>query len=301
MGGTGSGVKVEILGSGGAFRTPRPSCSCRVCREARERGIPYSRSGPGVFVHGPDLLIDTSEDIYMQLDRARLGSIRGGLYSHWHPDHTMGRRVWETLNAAPRSVDDGHRRSDVYVPRGVLEDFQRFGLMPHFQFLAQRFINLVAMEPEQPYEINGYTVVAIPLAMARTYAFLFEAAGEGSSRRRVLVAMDETRGWYPPPYLSGVDLAIIPVGIFEFDPFTGERRTPRNHPLLDEEATFEQTLELVAALGARSTVLTHIEEPDQLGYGDLMRLEQRGDLRALRATFAYDGRVLEVSGSRSTP
>ncbi len=50
--------------------------------------------------------------------------------------------------------------------------------MSHFDFLAQRFIDLVLMEPGRPYEINGYcTVTAIPLAMERTYAFLFEAVG----------------------------------------------------------------------------------------------------------------------------
>jgi phosphoribosyl 1,2-cyclic phosphate phosphodiesterase len=44
-------VRVEILGSGGALTTPKPGCSCRVCVEAREKGIPYSRSGPSVFAH----------------------------------------------------------------------------------------------------------------------------------------------------------------------------------------------------------------------------------------------------------
>ena len=248
-----------------------------------------------MFVHGPDLLIDTSEDIYLQLDRARLGHIHGGLYSHWHPDHTMGRRVWETLNADPRGMPPRHRRSEVYVPTGVLEDFERYGLMPHFDFLARRFIDLIPMQPKRPYVINGYTVTAIPLAMERAYAFLLEAPGHGPDALRVLVAMDETKGWSPPPAVRGVHLAVIPVGIFEFDPFTGERRMPPEHPLLREEATFDETLALVAALGAGRTVLSHIEEPDQLGYDALRRLEQRSDLRALRATFAFDGCVIDAA------
>ena len=50
-------MRVEVLGSGGAVTIPRPGCSCRVCVEAREKGVPYSRTGPSVFVHGPDVLI----------------------------------------------------------------------------------------------------------------------------------------------------------------------------------------------------------------------------------------------------
>ena len=44
-------------------------------------------------------------------------------------------------------------------------------------------------------------------------------------------------------------------------------------------------------LGARRTVLTHVEEMDGLSYDDLLRLEQR--LEGL-VRFAYDGLVLEV-------
>ncbi len=91
-------MRIEFLGTGGATTTPRPGCQCRVCIEARERGVPYSRSGPAVFVHGPDVLIDTPEEIKDQLNRAGIEHIEAGLYSHWHPDHTMGRRVWEALN-----------------------------------------------------------------------------------------------------------------------------------------------------------------------------------------------------------
>ena len=46
-------MKIEFLGSGGAITIPQPCCDCAICREARERGVPYSRTGPSVFVHGP--------------------------------------------------------------------------------------------------------------------------------------------------------------------------------------------------------------------------------------------------------
>ena len=100
-------MRVEILGSGGAVTIPRPGCRCRVCVEARERGEPYARTGPSVFVHGPDVLIDTPEESKQQLNRSTVTRIGAGLYSHWHPDHTAGRRVWEARNF------EDHRRLGV--------------------------------------------------------------------------------------------------------------------------------------------------------------------------------------------
>lgn len=92
-------MRIEILGSGSAITTPRPGCHCRVCSEARVRGIPYSRSGPSLFVHGPDVLIDTPEESKDQLNRSNISNLNACFFSHWHPDHVMGRRVWETQNA----------------------------------------------------------------------------------------------------------------------------------------------------------------------------------------------------------
>ena len=60
-------MKIEFLGTGGAITTPNPGCNCSVCVQARKEGIPYSRSGPSLFVHGPDVLIDTPEEIKDQL------------------------------------------------------------------------------------------------------------------------------------------------------------------------------------------------------------------------------------------
>ncbi len=96
-------MQIEILGSGGAITTPRPGCDCPVCIEARVKGVPYSRSGPSLFVHGPDVLIDTPEESKDQINRSRITRINACFYSHWHPDHVMGRRVWETMNADLRN------------------------------------------------------------------------------------------------------------------------------------------------------------------------------------------------------
>ena len=135
-------MKVEILGSAGAIATPRPGCGCRVCVEARERGIPYARTGTSVFLHGPDLLFDTPEESRLQLDRAGIERIAGCFYSHWHPDHTQGRRVWETRNGDFRTwPPEAKRREEtpIYLPEQVALDFRTYlGLWQHFEFMAGR-------------------------------------------------------------------------------------------------------------------------------------------------------------------
>lgn len=83
-------MRVEILGSGGAPRMLRALYGCNLCRQARQRGLSYSRRGPSLFAHGPDPIVDTPEDIIASLARSRVEHIAAGTYSHWHPDHLLG-------------------------------------------------------------------------------------------------------------------------------------------------------------------------------------------------------------------
>ena len=283
-------MQVEFLGTGGAITTPRPGCRCRVCAEAREKGVPYSRAGPSVFVHGPDVLIDTPEEIKDQLNRSRVRRIAACFYSHWHPDHVMGRRVWE-MNKDWRGWPPQNRCTDIYIPRPVARDFrERLGTWEHLVFLESRgLVRLIELEQGERVEVNGCSIRALRLAEDYVYAFLFEAGGV-----RLLVAPDELRGWEPPPAARGVDLAVLPLGVLEFDPFTGERRIHEAHPVLRSEVTFRATLEIARALDAKRVVLTHIEEADGLTYGDVRRLERRLASEGQQITFAHDTLLVEV-------
>jgi phosphoribosyl 1,2-cyclic phosphate phosphodiesterase len=284
-------VRVEILGSGGATTTPRPGCPCRVCAEARDKGGRYARTGPSVFVHGPDVLFDTPEESKLQLERSAIGEIAGCFYSHWHPDHTMGRRVWETRNGDFRTWPREAKRprvTDVYLPQQVAADFQVWlGGMAHLKFMQERgWIRIRELRDGDVVELDGTSIH--PFRLAADYVYAFELV-EGD--RRLLLAMDELVGWVPPAELRGADLAVVPMGICEFDPFSGERRIHPEHPVLRFEATFEETLAIVDRLEATKVLLTHVEEMDGLTYDDLTRLERslgRG------ISFAWDGLATEV-------
>jgi len=129
-------MKLEILGSGGAVTTPKPFCTCSVCVAARKGSPIESRFGPCVFIHGPNLLIDTPEEIFVQLNRSSIKSIRACTYSHWHPDHTSGKRIFE-MNKDWIGFPPKHKKTDVYLTRKVAETFEQFlGIRDHLDFLS---------------------------------------------------------------------------------------------------------------------------------------------------------------------
>jgi len=259
-----------------------------VCVEAREKGKPSARSGPSVFVHGPDVLIDTPEESKQQLNDSTVTRIAAGLYSHWHPDHTAGRRVWEARNFDFRSWPPRFETTPVYVPERVWADFEEhYGLADQFRFLERQGTVEVELVPENgAFDLDGTRVSAIPLDAENAHAFLFEHGG-----RRVLVAMDETHRWSPPPgSLGPLDLAVLPVGVFEHHPYTGERLIPEEFckpPV--RKARYEMTLELLRALAPRRAVLSHVEEMDRLSHDELVRLGAADGWEP-----AFDGLILDL-------
>lgn len=283
-------MKIEFLGSGGAFTTPRAGCFCEVCEEAREKGVPYSRTGPGVYIHDLSVLIDTSEQINFQVNRARIAHIESCFYSHWHPDHTAGRRIWE-MNIDWRHWPRENSPTDVYLPAQVAVDFARFlGLQENMEYLQlMGAVKLHTLDEGQVVTLGNYQVTPFAVAESYVYAFLFE--GEG---KRVLIAPDELVGWQPPAFVKGVDLVILPMGIHEYDPFSGERRIPAEHPVLQTEATFRQTLAMLEQMQPKEVIMTHIEEVDGLAYDDYLRLEPKLQEDGYPVRFAFDTMVAEV-------
>ncbi len=284
-------MRFEFLGSGGAITTPRPGCACRLCREARANGIPYSRKGPSVFVHGPNVLIDTPEEIKDMLLRSQVPQIDAAFYSHWHPDHTAGLRVWETMNADWFNWPPQHTRTPIYLPQQVAADFHvRLGAWEQMMYLQQfGVVGVNVLADGDTVTIGSTRIRPFRVAQDYVYAFLLEEEGQ-----RVLIAPDELYQWRPPEEVRGLDLAIIPMGLPVIHPFTGERLIPADHPVLQSEATFEQTLEMVRQLAAKRVIMTHIEEPCQLSYDDLLRLEARVQAQGYPITFAYDTLLVDL-------
>jgi phosphoribosyl 1,2-cyclic phosphate phosphodiesterase len=240
------------------------------------------------------VLIDTPEESNLQLNRAGIDRIAGCFYSHWHPDHTMGRRIWETRNVDLRGHPPQNQRTNIYLPEQVALDFpERLGLQEHFDFMTkQGTVQVIELQDGISVELDGVEITPFRLAEDYVYAFLLVKDG-----LRVLIAPDELHGWAPeqaPLPLDDLELAVLPMGVTEFNVFSGVRLIHKDHRVLEMEMTFQETLDVVRALGARHTIITHIEEMEQLSFDDLRELERKLHREGLDITFAWDTMVVDV-------
>ncbi len=289
---------IEFLGTGGATTTPRPGSTTEASRLAREKGTsPWVRSGPGLFLHGPQLVIDTSEDIIHQLNRAKIDYINACFYSHWHPDHTAGKRVFETnirdYSSKPYKMAPP---TDVYLPQQVAIDARRWlAIWESLEYYTH--MGVVQVHELTDGDVvtlddgTGHDVSITPFRLHLDYVYGFEIKTGG---KRIVHAADELFGWDPPEALKNPDIAILPAGLFEFNPATGERIMEPNHPLFKEEASFQQTVEMIEKLGATETWVTHIEEAFDMTPEILALAEKRFAAEGKNIRFAYDGLKLPV-------
>lgn len=284
-------MRFEILGSGGAITVPRPGHHGRYNDEAREKGVPYQRRGPSVFIHGPNILFDTPEDIIESLNRADIDEVRACFYSHYHPDHVMGRRIFEQLNWNLRGGES--RCTDVYVPERVREDMKKMlGSWSHLEYLQSiGVVKLHVIAPGESVEIDGYRITPMPLSEDYVFSYLIEKEG-----LRVWIAMDELFGWSPDESVSNLDLAILPSGVCEFHPLNGERRIPADEPVLQSEMLYERTLECIREMAPKQAVLIHLDEPDGITYDDGLVLSRQLQSEGLPVTFSWDGFTIDMGG-----
>jgi len=278
-------VEIEILGSGGAIATPRALCRCSVCVEALEKGPPFSRCGPSYFIHGPNILIDTPEEIRIQLTRSKVPAIQGCFYSHWHPDHVAGRRVFET-NFDYVGGFQNNTCTPIYLPPGVAQDFKTMPFLREpFEYMQkQGIIKFVEVAEGETIHFDGCAITPVRLALPNMYAFLIET----SSGSRTLLAPDELYQWHPPDSIQGVDLAILQTGLFEMDPFTGARRLPEGFLERLGEMNFDMTLDLVKQLRAKRVILSHLEEPEGMNHTRYQELAEKLAPRGFHLSFAHD-------------
>ena len=291
-------MRIEVLGSGGAAIIPRAMCSCSVCEEARQKNVvPFVRYGPSLFIHDINLLIDTPEEISIQLNRSRITKVEAALYSHWHPDHTSGMRIWEANLDPERLWEYPHKTNctTIYLPEIVDKTFGEWhDLRERFAYLERlRTVEIQRVPMDKAFAVGNINIT--PFAVAEEYvcAFLLE---DGKSR--VLICMDELFGWTPPEWLGKLDAAIMPAGIFELHPRTGDRVIPAHHPILKHEATFLQTLDIVRKLDVERVIFMHLNEFDRLRPDDYAEIARRweNDPRAGLPPFefAYDTMMIDI-------
>ena len=282
-------MKWTILGSGGCMVIPKPLCRCRVCRQAREKGVPYARTGPSAFLHDINLLIDTPAEVIGQLNRARISRLDYLLFTHLDPDHVEGFRVVEQITLDFRSWR-GYQQKQVclLLPGELEEGMRRLGSQygPAIDFYRERgFLRVAPLQGKTRLGDIGITAVPVDRGSQTAFVYVFEQAG-----RRVIYAPCDIKPF--PEHRDEVrdaDLLIIQPGIFEHG-LKHRFRYPAEHISRRTLYTFEQTLALAERLRAKRVVFTHLEEYWNRGYDDYRKLEKQYP----GVRFAYDGLRLRV-------
>ena len=282
-------MKLEILGSGGAVTAPKPFCTCTSCTEARKKN--HTRYGPSVFIHGPDILIDTPEEIAVEVNRTELPQVQAVFYSHWHPDHTAGKRFFEK-NIDWIGLPPKNKKTKVVLTETIAATFKsNMALMDSFSYFSHLgIIDLLIIKDDEELELSGYVIKPVQLAM--DYVFGYEISGDG---QKFLLIMDELKNWQPGAAAAAnrYTLVYLPLGIFDINPFTHKRLIDENHPTLKDEQTIEETLETVQKLNSDTFVLSHIEEPDNITYALGKRLSKYYSEKTHKnIILAYDGMII---------
>ena len=137
--------------------------------------------------------------------------------------------------------------------------------------------------------VCGVKIEPIRLENNYSYAFILKWRN-----KKLLVVPDELTGNFSQKNFEGLDLAILPMGIPEFNPLTGKRAMPKGHPLLKSEMSYARTVEISKNLKAKLVIMTHIEEIYGLSYKDYLLLERRFAKQGLKIKFAFDSMLIGV-------
>ena len=268
---------------------PKPLCKCRICDEARRKGVPYERTGPSAFLHDENLLIDTPAEIAYQLNRSLIDRIDYLLFTHLDPDHVEGFRVveqvtldfrtWETYPdtqiklVLPEALNKrlGSIRSH-YGP--LIDYYEQKGFVLRTPFLEK--VNIGQVE-----------ITAIPVDRGSQTSYIYVFAKDG---RKIVYASCDIKPF--PEHrkeLQNADILVIQPGIFE-NGLKHNFTYSEDHISRTTLYTFEETMALAERIQSGRIVFVHLEEYWNRSYEDYLALEKQFD----HISFAYDGMQIIV-------
>lgn len=282
-------MRWTILGSGGCAVIPKPLCRCRICSEARKKGVPYARSGPSAFLRDIELLIDTPAEIAQQINRSSIRRVDNLMFTHLDPDHVEGFRIVEQIALDFRTWKAYPGKQIRLLLPEQLSDCIRllssqYGPLIDF-YLDAGFIRIETFRDR--IAVGDVNITAIPVERGSRLSFIY--AFEAHGKKSVYAPCDIKPFPEERSEVHNADLLIIQPGIFESGLRHGFRYSA-DHISRTTLYTFEETLALAERIGAKKTVFTHIEEYWHRSHDDYRMLESQHK----RIRFAYDGMKLGV-------
>lgn len=268
---------------------PKPLCRCRVCQEAREKGVPYSRAGPAAFLHDIKLLLDTPGEIITLLNRSSIRNIDYLIFTHLDPDHVEGFRVVEQIALDFRTWRAyPEKQTCLLLPEQLNQALSgirsQYGPLIDF-YRESGFVRLRLFRDE--LQIRDVRITAIPVdrGSQMSFVYVFEKSG-----RKVVYAPCDIKPF--PEHrveVQKANLLIIQPGIFE-EGLKHGFSYPADHISRTTLYTFEETVELATRLQAERVLFVHLEEYWNRSYDDYCALESNNQM----VRFAYDGMQLKV-------
>lgn len=263
---------------------PKPLCQCRICKEARSKGIPYERTGPSAFIHDENILIDTPAESVQQLNHSEIKSVDYLMFSHLDPDHVEGFRVveqialdfrtWETYEGKtirlilPQLLKD--RIASIQSVYGPLIDF----------YEKQGYIECRAFD--EKIMIGEIEITAIPVDRGSqvSFVYLFERQGV----KMVYAPCDIKPFPEQREELHHADLLVIQPGLFE-DGLKHDFIYPEDHISRTTLYTFHDTVALARRIKSKHILFVHLEEYWNKSFDDYSAIQKEFE----NIRFAYDG------------
>jgi len=283
-------MKFIVIGSGGCVSIPRALCQCKVCVEARQKGIPYARCGCSLYLKDISLLIDTPEDINSALNNSNINSLDYILYSHWDPDHTLGMRIIEQLRLQWLDFYENKKPENpltIYCSNGVMQDINGIqnthgSFMDYYEYMGlikrKIVINKLSFK-------NNINVTFIPIPEEKNVdIFMFEQNG-----KKLLYAPCDCKEFPENENIYNTDILLIG-NTFVGNVLKNNTVIYKEHLLRKELYSMEDIMEIKKRYNIKNVIITHLEEDWGKSYDDYKNLENEYE----NIIFAYDGMEIEL-------
>lgn len=288
-------MNFTVLGSGGCTVIPRPCCSCSICEEARQKGIPYARTGPSLLLEDIHAVFDTPEDSYHQLNRENVTCVDSIFYTHWHPDHTMGMRVIEQMTMHFLAWFLGGttptKRINVCALSEVLRDIKdiknRYSSYLEY-YESDGLVSLVGLEAGIPFPIGDIEIIPVPVVQSTFMSTVYVITSKG---KKVGYAPCDSKPFPVHGVLKGLDVLFIGDVVPEGELKDGYTILEGNM-LRDEVYMMDELVEIITRYNIKKTVVVHIEEEWGRSFDDYKEIEEQ--YKEFNIEFAFDGMRVEV-------
>lgn len=270
-----------MLGSGGVTSIPRPTCVCSVCKEARKKGIPYARTGTCLYEENGGVLFDMPTEVREQLNREHISKINHVIFTHWHPDHTLGIRTLMELNW---NYDEGKPYGPilpVYISNQQYLWFKEKSCGSFLDYYVKLgFIKIIWMKHKKPIIAEKTTIIPYLIDYTKGFYFLIK-----NGKKKVVYLPCEYHKVTIDPEIKGVDIFITHNLFWE-----NKAVSPRKNPPKDED-TFEKMIMDAQQMEAKKIYLTHIEETFKLSH-DKLNEQLKKYYPGVPVKAGYDGMII---------